>query len=237
MLTPYGKREWLIILVVGGALIALALYLRWWWAGALVTLATLALLSFFRDPPRRVPSGRGLMISPADGVVSSVHAIEHYQPLGESATCIRIFLSVLDVHVNRSPCDAKVLSLTHKPGKFMNALNPQSAEVNESMLIVLASPDDDQAMAAVRQVSGAIARTIVCRLKVGDQLQRGQRFGMIKFGSTTELYLRQSDAPQVLVHKGQRVAGGLTVLAKLPVPIEPAAKPGPHQAVETIRPA
>ena len=154
------------------------------------------------------------MVSPADGVVSSVHALDHYEPLGGPAQCVRIFLSVLNVHINRSPCDAVVQSVTPKPGKYLNALNPASAQTNESNLVVLRDPQTGQPIAAVRQVAGLIARTIVCRLSIGQRLCRGQRFGMIKFGSTTELYFPQSSGLEVAVVKGQRVFGGKTILAR-----------------------
>ncbi len=236
MLTRYGQREWLIIIAGVTVVVVLGILLAWWWLVGLAVVAGLALLSFFRDPRRRIPVGPGLMVSPADGVISSIHTVENYAPLGQDAVCVRIFLSVLNVHVNRSPCAGKVLSLTHKPGKFMNALNPQSAEVNESLLMVLGDVAEGKPIATVRQVSGAIARTIVCAAEVGDTLERGQRYGMIKFGSTTELYLPASVNPQVMVNKGDKVRGGCTVLAKITAQGEPATAPGALEPVASVRP-
>ncbi len=236
MLTRYGQREWLIIIVGVAVVVIVGILLAWWWLVAVAVLAGGALLSFFRDPPRRIPLGPGLMVSPADGVVSSIHEIENYEPLGGPAVCIRIFLSVLNVHVNRSPCAARVLSLSHKPGKFMNALNPQSADVNESMLMVLGDLSEGKPIATVRQVSGAVARTIVCDVEPGRDLSRGQRYGMIKFGSTTELYLPLSSAPTVLVAKGDKVNGGSSVLARISVNTEPATAPSAFEPVASVRP-
>lgn len=215
MLTGYGKKEWSIILALGLGLMILGFVLHWIWLTGLAIAVTLALLSFFRDPPRRIPDQTGAMVSPADGVVSSIHEIEHHPAFGQGAICIRIFLSVLNVHVNRSPAMGRVLSVEHRPGQFMNALNPKSAEVNEATLMVMGDADTSKPLFAVRQVAGAIARRIVCGVQVGDVLLRGQRYGMIKFGSTAELILPASAKPKVLVQMGQKVYGGSTILAKV----------------------
>jgi phosphatidylserine decarboxylase len=215
VLTRYGLREWLVILVVGLAAAAGFILLHWWWALAAAVLIVLAGLSFFRDPTRTIPADPGLYVSPADGLISSVHHVEHFAPFGEPATCIRVFLSVLDVHVNRSPCNGQVASIAHKPGEHLNVLNPRSAEVNESTLMVLVDPATQRPVAAVRQVAGLIARRIVCAAQIGQKLRRGERYGMIKFGSTTELFIPASSQPQIDVVKGQRVYGGRTILARV----------------------
>lgn len=235
MLTPYGKRECLGILAGSLALMLVALLLRWWVPAALVFPIALALLAFFRDPKRRIPSQRGIMVAPADGRVSSIHRIDHFEPLGQPALCVRIFLSVLDVHVNRSPCHGRVVSITHAPGRYMNALNPESAGVNESNLVVLEHPTRREPLAAVKQIAGAIARRIVCDLRPSQIVQRGERFGMIKFGSTTELYVPLSLLPEPQVQQGQRVRGGATVLLKVRIMDQPsdpgtAASPTVHAA-------
>lgn len=217
MLSSYGKKEWLTILAVGLVLTVGALAAGLWWAAILVIGATAALASFFRDPERRIPTQRGAMVAPADGRISSIHELDYFEPLGGPAVCIRIFLSVLNVHINRSPCHARAASITHKDGQYLNALNPQSAEVNESNLIVLHHPIRQHVVAAVRQVSGMLARTIVCGVRVGDTVQRGQRIGMIKLGSTTELYIPKGHSPRVAVEVGQKVKAGLTVLATVMV--------------------
>jgi len=226
MFSSYGKREWLAIIFVSLVIAGVAGYFHWWWLIGLVIIAAAALLSFFRDPDRKVPSQKGVMVSPADGRISSIHHIENYEPLGGPAWCVRVLLYVTDVHVNRSPCHGFVQSITHKPGEFLNALNPKSAEVNESNLIVLTHAVKRTPVAAVRQVSGAIARRIVCGTRVGETLQRGQRIGMIKFGSTTELYVPDSLRPEVVVRQGQYVWGGETVLMNVNPAEANDAEPG-----------
>lgn len=235
MLSTYGKREWLTILAIGSMLTATCLLVgQWWLAGGAVVL-TLVLLAFFRDPNRRIPSDRNCVVSPADGRVSSVHRLEFFEPFAGPATCVRVFLSVLDVHVNRSPCHCMVQSISHKPGEHLNALNPRSAEVNESNLIVLLHPTHRYPVAAVRQVAGLIARTIVCGVRPQQVLQRGQKIGMIKFGSTTELYLPDTLHPQVTAQQGQYVYGGSTILAKITLPQTQtaAAHPQPKPTAQT----
>lgn len=213
MLSGYGRNEWLTIGIAGALICAALLLLGWWLLAILVVLFTIALLLFFRDPERRPPVQRNIMVAPADGRVSSVHEVEHFEPLGGPATCIRIFLSVLDVHINRSPCHGQVSQVVHKPGEHLNALNPTSAEVNESNLIVMLHPIRRHPVAAIRQVAGLLARTIACGVREGDIVQRGQRIGMIKLGSTTELYIPADLQPKATVEVGQKVKGGLTVIA------------------------
>jgi phosphatidylserine decarboxylase len=185
-----------------------------------VVVITLALLSFFRDPPRGLPSNLkpGDMISPADGVISAVLDVEHHEAVGGPAKVVRIFLSVLNVHVNRSPCDGEIISITPRPGKYLNAQTDESALVNESNLIIMQtapSVSGTPERMGIRQVSGMLARTIVCAARPGDRLARGQKFGMIKFGSTTELILPRPRDVTVHVKKGDSVRGGLHVLATL----------------------
>ena len=227
MLSGYGKREWLTILVVGAMLIATGLFVQWFWLAGLSAVVTFALLTFFRDPHRRIPTDRGVVVSPADGRVSSIHHVDHFEPFDGPALCVRIFLSVLNVHVNRAPCHSLVQSITYKPGQHLNALNPDSAQANESNLITLLHPTHRYPIAVVRQVAGLIARTIVCGVKQEQILQRGQRIGMIKFGSTTELYLPDTLEPQIKVKRGQRVYGGVTVLGQInaPQPKDPPVQP------------
>lgn len=213
MLSGYGKNQWRAILL-GGVALTLAFAACGWAMTALVAGAlTLAMLSFFRDPHRRIPSQRGVVVAPADGRISSIHELEYFEPFDDSAVCIRIFLSVFNVHVNRSPCHGQVASILHKDGCHLNALNPQSAEDNESNLIVLVHPVKRHPVAAVRQVAGLIARSIACGLQPQQVVRRGDRIGMIKFGSTTELYLPRALCPDISVIQGQKVKGGATVLA------------------------
>ncbi len=222
-LTPYGVRVWLPILLGTAALVGLFGWLHWWIPAGLVLIVGLALLSFFRDPIRRVRTDLppGTMLSPADGVISAILTVPQHEaiPGNKPAIIIRIFLSVLNVHVNRSPFDAEVVGLKHTPGKFLNAQTEESAKVNECNLISLKIDlDGTPENIGVRQVSGMLARAIVCPLKIGDRLKRGQKFGMIKFGSTTELILPRPEDVAVHVKKGDAVRGGRTVLATLKKP-------------------
>lgn len=220
ILSPHGKPQYAVILLVASALTALSIWLGFWWASIPIILFALALLAFFRDPERITPVRRNIMVAPADGKISSIHEVEHFELFGEGAVCIRIFLSVLDVHINRSPCHGQVGPIIHRPGKYLNALNPESAEVNEWCTFALLHPAKKMPVAAVRQVSGMIARNIVCAAKEGQILQRGERFGMIKFGSTTELYVPKTFLPKVLVQKGQYVWGGVTEMMEVSPPHE-----------------
>lgn len=220
LLTPYAWRVWLPIAIITAAMAGLFLWLAWWPAMVALLVIGLALLSFFRDPIRRIPRdlAPGDMLSPADGTVSAVLNVDHHPAIDQNgpATIIRIFLSVLNVHINRSPCDGEVVSLKQTPGKYLNAQTEESASVNESNLItMLIRFDGRDETIGVRQVAGMIARTIVCRLKSGDRLKRGQKFGMIKFGSTTELILPRPRDVTVHVRKGDKVKGGVTVIATL----------------------
>ncbi len=221
MLSPQARNEWLTITGLGVLLSVAAGVFGIWWLIPVLLIATLAGLLFFRDPDRAIPSQRNAVVAPADGRVSSVHEIEHFEPFDGPATCIRIFLSVLDVHINRCPCHGRVRSITHKPGLHRNALNPDSAEVNENNLIVLEHPVKGHPVAAVRQVAGLLARTVVCTVKEQAILQRGQRIGLIKLGSTTEVYLPATLRPQVSVQTGQKVSGAVTVIAMI-TPLSPS---------------
>lgn len=174
-----------------------------------------ALAGFFRDPFRRVPADlpEGTMLSPADGTVSKVLRVDHHEATGGPAVIVRIFLSVLDVHINRAPYEGEVVTIRHTPGKYHDARKDVSARENESNLMTLKIVGDETI--GIRQVSGAIARRIVCATKCGVRLKRGEKYGMIKFGSTTELILPRPDDVEVKVTEGDKVRGGLTVLAIL----------------------
>ena len=222
MLSKHAKPECITIAAVGFMLSVAVVLMGLWLLLILTVPATLCLLAFFRDPERRTPSQRGVMVAPADGRISSIHEVEHYEPLGGPAVCVRIFLSVLDVHINYSPYHCTVESILHTPGAHLNALKPESAEDNESNLLVLVHPNRGYKMAAVRQVAGLLARTIVCHVSEDQVIQRGQRIGLIKLGSTTELYIPHDLSPKLQVKEGQRVTGGVTVIGQI-TPKEGAA--------------
>lgn len=213
-LSLYGWKIWLLILVVGSAL-GLLLAELFWPLSLGVAILVLALLAFFRDFPRKVPATAGLMVSPADGKITEITRIDHHPVFGGPALRIGIFLSVLDVHINRSPCDATVISTKFERGLFLDARHPESGKKNQSNTILLTGPGktaNDPPIAVVRQVAGAIARRIICPLRPGDTLVRGERFGMIAFGSRTELIVPSPDHWKPLVHIGTHVKGGSTPL-------------------------
>lgn len=214
-LSLYGLKEWLLATVLAAIIAAASIAIGWWWLAILAGILWVAAIGFFRDPLGRRPEtdSEHDMVSPADGRISAVEHVDDHPATDGPAVIVRIFLSVLDVHINRAPCDATVQELVYKPGKYLDARSEESARVNESNLIIMQRPCGTRF--GVRQVSGAIARRIVCPLQSGDTLNRAQRFGMIKFGSTTELILPDhgEQGPVVHVSKGDRVRGAVTILA------------------------
>jgi phosphatidylserine decarboxylase len=196
-------------------------------------------LMFFRDPERRSPPDINLLLAPADGRITEIETVEETSFICGPALRIGIFMSIFNAHINRAPCNVKIEKITYKKGKFLNAMNPQSGRVNESNDLNLIRTDIPKDKLIVRQISGAIARRIVCESTEGQELSGGERFGMIKFGSRTELYLpislyvlcdtysekepvdsgvrRTEDTPyeiKCLVKVGGKVKAGLTPLVK-----------------------
>lgn len=225
-LAKYGKREWLggglIALAVAGLGIAIALKIHaptGWGITILAALAWLALAAFFRVPARTIPREPGILVSPADGVVKDIGVVTDHgiEPFAEQPLLrIGIFLSVLDVHVNRAPADMTVTYRRYKEGRFLDARDPRCAKENESLLIAgTALVGGETISVAVRQISGAIARRIVCEPQPGDQLAQGQIYGMIKFGSRTELYFPADQKIKPTVSIGNKVRSGSTVVARL----------------------
>jgi phosphatidylserine decarboxylase len=176
------------------------------WATVPVLLAVF-FLWFFRDPERAIPNSPGAIVSPADGKVTDVSRVTVD---GIEQTRISIFLSVFDVHVNRSPIAGVIREVRYQRGKYLNAMNEASAEDNEQNIVRV---EGDGHTIVFKQIAGLLARRIVFRLKVGDRLERGQRVGLIKFGSRTDILL--SPAAQLQVKVGDRVRGGASILAVL----------------------
>jgi len=218
---PFTRHGWREMLIGTILLAVVAAALSWLWRplGWLVLPFIAFLFAFFRDPERAITSDPAAMVSPADGTISDIIELAHDDLLGGPAIRIGIFLSVFNVHINRSPCDGRVLETRYKKGKFINALhhNQASAE-NESNTLILADPSDGRPVAVVRQIVGLIARRIVCTAGQGETVRRGQRIGMIKFGSRTELYLPKRLKPDVKVTVGQKVRGAADVLATVAAP-------------------
>ena len=175
---------------------------------ALPVVLALFFLWFFRDPPRRIPVGPGELVSPADGKVTEAEWLE--TPDGPRLR-LSIFLNVFDVHVNRSPIKGTVTQVVYKKGLFLNAMRADSNVLNEQNVIVI---EDGDSLVQIKQIAGLLARRIVCSVKVGDKVERGQRVGLIKFGSRVDV-LMPSDA-NLMVRRGERVKGGSTILAVVP---------------------
>jgi phosphatidylserine decarboxylase len=212
----YARREVGLIAGLGAVATATMAYFLGAW-GVLPAVVTLALLSFYRDPEREPPTGDDLVLAAADG---KVVAIERgvAGPDGGRMLRIMVFLSVLNVHINRSPCAGRVTEVSYRPGEFRNALRAEASTCNECNTITLEPAGPLPGPVRVRQIAGVLARRIVCTARVGDRLTAGPRVGMIKLGSRTEIGLVDDPRWQVQVRVGQPVKAGLTVLARLRPP-------------------
>jgi len=174
-------------------------------------LPGLFVLNFFRDPERTITTNPAEIVSPADGMIVEVADLEDSPHYDGPCKRISIFLNVFNVHVNRAPDECTIARIDYKEGAYKNAMSPEAGQLNEANTIRLDTPHGSM---TVRQIAGLIARRIVCIPSSGDTLQKGEKFGMIKFGSRTELYL-STDA-EILVVPKQKVEGGSTVLARFP---------------------
>lgn len=196
---------------------ALATGLLFWAAGPIGwigVLATVCCAAFFRDPERFPPMGEGLVLSPADGVVVAIAPAEPPADLGVPPgprTRISIFLSLLDVHVNRVPVEGRIQAIRYRPGKFFNASLDKASDENERNAIHIVTPSG--ADLVVVQIAGLVARRILCGVAEGDEVTAGERFGIIRFGSRADIYLPDGVIP--LVALGQTMIGGETILARL----------------------
>jgi len=213
---PFARVGLAELVILGGLSLLAAALLAWvYWPLAWIPLVFgLFVAWFFRNPRRVSPTGVGLIVSPADGLVVSVEEMAHQEYIGGPAVVIGIFLSVFNVHINRAPARSRVIGLGYRPGKFLNALRPASARENEQLEIRLEESLPPYRKLIVRQIAGAIARRIVCWLKPGDELERGAQFGMIKLGSRTELVLPREPGLVIEVRPGVKVWAGTSVLAR-----------------------
>lgn len=193
----------LALLTVGGFFISP-------WLAGLGFLLILGTLAFFRDPERIVAEDFDAVLAAADGVVSEISEVEESEVVSTKMRRVGIFLSVFDVHVNRAPIQGQVTFRQHRKGLFLDARHTDCSQKNEAMTWAFVNP---RVTIVVRQLTGAIARRIVAWSEVGDELKAGERFGMIRFGSRTEVYV-PLDAT-VIVQVGDRVVGGATTIARL----------------------
>ena len=174
-------------------------------------LLILFCINFFRDPDRVAPADPKAVVSAADGTVTAIEELDETEVTKTRMKRVAIFLSVFNVHTNRAPLDGKVIYTKHFPGTYLDARNPESSKKNEAMTWGF---ETRHATLVVRQITGAIARRIVAWSKPGDSLKKGERFGMIRFGSRTEVYVPMDC--EITVKPGDKVQGGATVIAKLP---------------------
>lgn len=208
-IAPDGFRELAAVAVVLGVAAAAGVWLGWWPVAPVCAVLWILTAAFFRDPDRTVPDEPGVFVSPADGRVT------HVERSPDRGLRISIFLSLFNVHINRAPCDGRVKGLSHKPGRFVNAMRADAAQLNESNTMTLEDVPGVDGPVVVKQIAGYVARRIVCRAAAGDRLTRGQRFGLIKFGSRTELWLPDQPNLSAAVRPGDVVRGGETILARL----------------------
>ncbi len=206
----------LVFTALANACVTGAVLLHWlfWIPLAGVMLVWLEILYFFRDPERPIPTDADALASPADGVVTNIEEVVEPDFPGGKALRISIFLSIFNVHVNRMPRAAKITDVRYFPGAYLDARNPDSAVRNEQLWIDAIDAVTNQPM-RVKQISGAIARRIVCWLKPGDELVKGERLGMIKLGSRTDLLLPVDAVKEVCVKVGTKVLGGSTILLRM----------------------
>ena len=203
-----AEARWIFALL--GALALITFLFQPWWS--LIWVALIAYtFYFFRDPERPIPKDPAAIVAAADGVVVEIVEIEEPEVVRHTMRRVAIFLSVFDVHVNRVPIDGRVVYRLRREGLCLDARNPECSTRNEAMIWGFENP---RATIVVRQITGAIARRIVAWAQMGDDLTKGDRFGMIRFGSRTEVYLPLNAA--IMVKVGDRVAGGTSVIAQFP---------------------
>jgi phosphatidylserine decarboxylase len=209
--------------VLLGALGALG---AWWHGAAAVPFVVVWVwvISFFRDPVRRRRFEAGALCSPADGTITEIVELESHDAFDGPAIRIGVFLSLFNVHINRSPCAATVRSIDYRPGLFLDARHRDSGRKNESNTLLLDPDGPMPGPVVVRQVAGLVARRIICHAKPGDHMATGHRFGLIKFGSRTELIIPKIAGTEVVVRIGDKVKAGLTPLARQRIESEPAGR-------------
>ena len=221
-LTKYGWPQVfifpaIVFAAMAGCIIFGSSYLGLWAVVSIEVILAVVLvwvLTFFRDPDRRCPMDKNLLLAPADGRITNTEIVKEESFIGGEALRVGIFLSIFDVHINRVPCDVRIEKIHYKQGRYKNAMNPESGRVNEANELYMTRTDSPEERLIVRQISGAIARRIVCSAKEGQILSGGEKFGMIKFGSRTELYVPASANVKCLVGTGDKVRAGVTPLVR-----------------------
>jgi phosphatidylserine decarboxylase len=204
------------VIVIACPLLLLAGLLAWWslTAALPIALAGAFVMWFFRDPPRQIPKGPGILVAPADGVITDLVELAECPYFNGPAIRIGIYLSLFNVHLNRVPETAQVIEVRYSPGQFLNSRNRSAGSVNEQLWTLFQTAGEDPLLFVVKQVAGAFASRIVCAARPGETLERGTKFGMIKFGSRTELFVAYRPDLRVMVSPWSKVRGGTTVLIK-----------------------
>ncbi|MBE2179159.1 MAG: phosphatidylserine decarboxylase family protein [Chthoniobacterales bacterium] len=202
-----SQAKWILLVL---AVLTVAAWMLSGWAALVPAAMIVFTLYFFRDPDRTIPGELGLLVSPADGLVTDIGEMEEKEVTGERMLRVGIFLSVFDVHVNRAPATGRVVYTAEHPGNYHDARSPMASTHNAARTWAF---DCDGTILVVRQITGAIARRIVPWALLGDRLARGEHFGMIRFGSRTEIFV--PPGTEISVKIGQHVKGGSTVLGRL----------------------
>lgn len=215
MITKYGYDVFFTVMIVCLAAIVLSLlflepkYLRYGITGAALILLALT-INFFRDPDRSTPAGQNFVVAPADGKIIAVREVDENEYMGSKATLVSIFMSPLNVHVNRNPITGIVRHLRYVKGEYFAAYEDKASEKNEQMVIGIENP---RGRVLFKQIAGFVARRIVCTLTMGQQVKAGERFGMIKFGSRVDVFIPAQNVLRAKV--GDMTVAGETVLAEL----------------------
>ena len=215
MITKYGYDVFFTVALICAVAIVLSLLFidpkipRYGLVGVAVLILGLT-INFFRDPDRTIPPGNKLVLAPADGKIIAVRQVMENEYIGAQATLISIFMSPLDVHVNRIPMSGTVRYLRYVKGEYFAAFEDKASEKNEQMVIGIENPGG---RILFKQIAGFVARRIVCTLKTGDSVEAGTRFGMIKFGSRVDVFVPSGTSVKAKV--GERAVAGETVLAEL----------------------
>lgn len=224
-----GAREIILATVILAGLAGIAAW-QFWPAIVPLVVVWLWVLWFFRDPARRGMFEPGDLCSAADGRVTEITYLDDHDATGGPAVRIGVFLSLFNVHINRAPCTGRITSVAYKAGEFFDARHPESGRRNESNTLLIDPSQPMPGPVEVRQVAGMLARRIVCHATEGESLAIGARFGLIKFGSRTELVIPRLPDTEIKVSVGDKVHAGLTVVARQPVASECTEAPTPRAA-------
>ena len=201
-------RESIPFIVIPAVLGVLSLVFGFWYLTIIFALVLAFMAYFFRDPRRVPPQDPNVVVAPADGRVTRIKTLASDN--GDSSTFVSIFLSPFDVHINRSPIAGEVVDISYSPGKFLMATNEKASLVNEQNALVIKG---ERVTVVCKQIAGILARRVVCWTTKGDNLALGERFGMIKFSSRTDLILPAN--VNVTITEGSRVTGGVTVIGRI----------------------